>query len=514
MKLLTNSLVLLSILLITSIVLAQDISGIYTNTTDAGPARLILNQDDDAISLELDDGRSTISLTGTIEDDILILDTSEMPFTITSTLDQDTITMLLQGKDDEEEVLELSFKFDSAFATTARAPQDTLSQLLKFVPANQKVHETELFYSNLWALSGFRNAATVQSQNDYIDSQFSEAYYAYLRNLGMFMHLPFDANNVTRLADDMPSTVGFSWFDIQASLSYGSLKIAKFPESGYVAYTTADQGAIKNALQELGFAEENFQDQDIWTLGEDGVLDPERKNPSNPFGGELGLSANVLLAENVIGYAAHKTTIKDQVISYSSGSYSSSSSSSAIDSVTSKAAFRFLVEQLEAEDAVLAQVYFPPVDRFKLSAELLDHFDRYMRGPLKDLFTEISTFKSVLPKYQHVAIAQYFEEEADYNYTSTTISMLYGDVDDAVKARAELFNRLILYYQHLPEITVHPAMLSTDETNFKDESYFVVSVKVEDPNSALEERQSLAEPYNIWVGEIFRDLFMPIYYSE
>lgn len=496
---LKNLAFILTILLLVNITIAQDISGIYTNTTDIGPTHLILNQVDKTISVELNDGRTPIKLTGIIEDNNLILDTSEMPFTLTTTLEQDTLIMFFEAKNaEDDESLELSFKFNSAFPTTARAPQNILSQLLQFVPATQKVLETDLFYVNLWALSGFRDAATLQSQEDYLNSQYSEAYYAYARNLAMIMHLPFDATNFTRLSEEMPSTVGFSWFDIQASLSYGSSTSAKFPESGYVAYTQADQEPIKNALQELGFAQENFQEQDVWTLGEDGVLDPDLKNASNPFGGELGLSANVLLTENTIGYTTHNAALREQIRSYDSE----------IDSLAATPAFKFLVEQLEAENAVLAQAYFPPVDDFKLTGEMLDYFEERLTSKQEDLFTEISTFKSVLPAYQHLAISHYFEEGEEYKYSSATIHMLYDDMGDASRARAELFNRLKLYHQNSPSVMIHPARL----VNSVDDNYFVVSVKIEDPNSALEERMSLAEPYNMWLSDIFSSSFLPIFY--
>jgi len=494
---------------------SQDISGIYEFNHDLGLIKLHIEQIDNRLSAELiqvteTNMKHTINLVGTLEGNALVFDTKGLPINIDATIVDSTISMLMVGKLDPDETLEATFELISdelvyeVSTNTKQTPQTTLSHLLQFVPSIQAIYKTDLLYSNLWALSGFRSAATIQSQNDFLDLQFSEEHNAHSRNLAMLMHLPFAANNVRTLVEEMPDTVGFSWFDVQASLSYGSSGLAKLPESGYVAYTTIDKEPVTTALQQLGFAKENFQEQEIWTLGTDGVIDTEHKNPANPFGGELGTSANVLLAENIIGFTPYSTALKDQVRSYTSE----------IDSLATNKALSFLVEQLEAKDAILAQAYFPPVDDFLFSMEAMKHFRTHPKQENEAILREIRLLNSNLPKYEHLAIAHYFEgnivDDSEYKYSSASIYMLYDTLEDAEQARAVLFDRLNLYYQDNPNVAVNPARLVASTS----EEYFVVSLNVEDPDSALDERMSLAEPYNDWVARIFSFDFIPIFYFE
>jgi len=259
--------------------LGQNISGIYLNTDDFGPSQLVVKHVDETISVELNDGRNEIKLTGILEDNMLLFDTTEMPFTLSSILNKETITLFFQSKDTEEvESIEFSFKFAIALPTASRAPQNALSHLLQFIPATKEVYESELFFTNLWALSGFRDAGVFQSQENFLNFQKSEAQDAYIKNLRLYIQYPFGSQNLSVLWEDMPDTVGFSWFDVQASLSYGTL-----PKNAHLNLTTAARAPIKTTLDKLGFVEEPFQEQTIWTKGEDGTLDLDNRNPSNPL---------------------------------------------------------------------------------------------------------------------------------------------------------------------------------------------------------------------------------------
>jgi len=508
MKTLSRTLIAITLLLVLPVVFAQNISGNYVAEFDGAPMKLHLTTSDDNISAQLKFESRTIDLLGVREADALIFDTEEFSFTMKGKLVEDTIEMVIVEID---ETIELTFeRYEPREA--ARAPQNTLSNLLQFVPATAEVLTSEITYLNLWALSGFRNAPIIQSQQDFVDHQDTYDFKTYMDNTFLVTSTPFDSRAAIPLLDDMPETVGFSWFEIAASLNYGTL-----PKKGHLVISSANPTDISSALANLDFEEQQFQDYPFWTSGEDGSMNIENLNRANPFGGNLGSAAKVLLVDDVIGYARFNEIIQNQIRSYSQD----------VQSLTELPGFAFLVNELQETDDVLFQTHFTPLQH--LVQNLVDPATLLLQ-PLADteelrekflnpensfsehqqvLFDALLESEDKLPLPQQVALAHYFKDDADYNTTYATIALLYNDKDAAMISSEILFERLSLYHESFETIDVQANTVTSSSSG----EYHLVTVKVENlKQSIFEDGDRPFEPFSRWINDIYRGQFLPLFF--
>jgi hypothetical protein len=99
--------------------------------------------------------------------------------------------------------------------------------------------------------------------------------------------------------EDVSGMIGFDLFQTTQLVGYG-----RPPENATVLYGDFDNDAIRAAYSDLGFAQADADDADLW-CGPDGCesgtqVDPAGRLPSNPFGGNLGRKQPMVIGEGYL----------------------------------------------------------------------------------------------------------------------------------------------------------------------------------------------------------------------
>lgn len=90
------------------------------------------------------------------------------------------------------------------------------------------------------------------------------------------------------LGPAMPTTVGFDWFDIQQAAEIGTP-----PMVGMLFGGIFGPDAMDKALKSRGFEAQAREGITVWHRFEDNKLSVKDREPGDPFGGNLGISARI-----------------------------------------------------------------------------------------------------------------------------------------------------------------------------------------------------------------------------
>ncbi|MEO8607251.1 MAG: hypothetical protein ABI690_05185 [Chloroflexota bacterium] len=188
------------------------------------------------------------------------------------------------------------------------AAQDNVSPLLdmlKLVPDNEQTHAGVplVSYADYRAIEAARGIDAPLTKADF-DNNTDKASLWIAATSGVMSGMPL--NYFVQYLDGMQTAVGFSWFDVDRALTFGQP-----PSTGNILSLSGGFKAevAVNTFEARNYTIENRDDVRV-LCGPSGCdkgleLNLENRNPSNPFGGELGRDEPVaLLPNNVIANSA------------------------------------------------------------------------------------------------------------------------------------------------------------------------------------------------------------------
>ncbi|MBC7815069.1 MAG: hypothetical protein H7175_28185, partial [Burkholderiales bacterium] len=99
---------------------------------------------------------------------------------------------------------------------------------------------------------------------------------------------PYILNNTYQRIAEMPTLVGFEWFDIDQVLTFANL-----PFAGMIYAGDFDPASIETALTEREFGVTEYEGVTIWNRGGDGMTDITLMSLGDPFGGDVGWTSRI-----------------------------------------------------------------------------------------------------------------------------------------------------------------------------------------------------------------------------
>lgn len=227
-------------------------------------------------------------------------------------------------------------------------------------------------------------------------------------------------NYLRYLLDKMPTTDGFDWFDIDGALEYGLP-----PNIGLILSGKFDAAKIGSALSARAFQKTTVEGVTVWSRYDDFSVHLDALEPSDPFGGHLGLAARVAILPGVVANtrSTHGTTAIVNAYKHINKSLADAPEYRALSGAISD-------PQTYKGALVQAAIYTP--EMFTYPAAQLPAILRAMSHPpaLSDYGT--------LPPYRLAALA---DRQEGKDQVSLAV-LVYPDVSTAQSATTELQKRI------------------------------------------------------------------------
>lgn len=122
----------------------------------------------------------------------------------------------------------------------------------------------------------------------------------------------FPVQNVFSALDEMETTIGFSWFDVDRSINFGNP-----PAQGNVLQGSFDADKVATVYSERGYELVDYDGVGVWCSPEgcdQGMsTNLANRNPADPFGGQLGRTEPVAFDETYL-YNSPDIEIVEQIM--------------------------------------------------------------------------------------------------------------------------------------------------------------------------------------------------------
>jgi hypothetical protein len=219
-------------------------------------------------------------------------------------------------------------------------------------------------------------------------------------------------------AEQMPGIVGFEWFaNVNRSLEYGSP-----PHSALILDGTFDDSAIGAALSARGFEQADVGGLPVWHRFEDGAISIEDREPSDPFGGHLGMAARIGVLPGYLANSRYWDLTQD-IIATAQGEQ---------PSLAEDPTYRALAEAITAPEGLLVQaLFFNVADVGFLPEEALDALTHQTAESATESY-------GALPPYAMAVLADLQESENQVHL----IALVYPNPTSAQIAGDEIANRI------------------------------------------------------------------------
>ncbi len=231
------------------------------------------------------------------------------------------------------------------------------------------------------------------------------------------------------VSDEMPTVVGFDFFAIEQELNYGQPPAQTLQLNG-----PFDLDKVRAALTTQGYSQQDQTGVEVW-CGADGCdsgakVNLKDRNPSNPFGGELGRKWPIIVqADNLIG--SPDATVIQNHVAVKSGNAAS---------LGAAPEYRAAVDAL-SQNGVLLQAYFWDGDVLAVMSQL----DPVLIGAKPELRKRIIV--DMLKDYEPLPIVKLlaFGDVANDTQSAGEVALVYTNEADAKKAAEILPKRMANY---------------------------------------------------------------------
>ncbi|MEM7738531.1 MAG: hypothetical protein AAF267_22370 [Deinococcota bacterium] len=333
---------------------------------------------------------------------------------------------------EDNEVVSWPFiPLDEGDVPTANEDRETplLLELLAYVPDTEKYRENYLSitYNHFWRMS---EQSTPPLAPTYIRSQTtadaSDVHLAAMRlSTSNFDLGPLFLTYSAFMAGGMTEAVGFSIFDIEASLVAGGSG-----EDITVLKTDAVYSDVEVALSERGFERLVVSDIPMWTRFEDGTMTVQERNTDDPFGGHLGRSARIALFPGVMvnGSFTEITT------------YSIEAANQQRPSLADAPDMQALVNATSTLGEIVQATFLSP---FEVGIDLTKELDPRSKKATIAAQDNLGT----LPLYELAMLIDFVDTDGE---TRHALAMLYTTQTDAEAAMEEGQKRLELFSTVIP----------------------------------------------------------------
>jgi hypothetical protein len=231
------------------------------------------------------------------------------------------------------------------------------------------------------------------------------------------------------VSDEMANVVGFDFFTIEQEMNYGQPPQQTLQLSG-----AFDLDKVRAALTGQGYSRQDQGGVEVW-CGADGCdsgakTNLKDRNPSNPFGGDLGRKWPIIVQDNTLIGTPDATVIQNHVAVKSGNSAS----------LGDAPEYRAAVEAL-TKNGVLMQAYFWDGDVLTGMSQLDPILITAKPELRKKIIADILKNYEPLPVYKLLA----FGDVASDSQSAGEVALVYSSEDDAKKAAEILPKRLSNY---------------------------------------------------------------------
>ena len=236
-----------------------------------------------------------------------------------------------------------------------------------------------------------------------------------------------------RVADEMPALLGIGMADVHRGLDYGTP-----PRNGMVLGLdpAADRSAaVAAALEGRGFALREVSGMPVWHRWDDGEMRLDERNPADPFGGDLGQAARIVVTPGALA-GSPQWSVTQAAAAAIAGE---------MPALTGNPAVRTAVSAVtgSADDAtdggrLLQLMLLNARDTMAAPPNLLDMLESGV--PAEDA-APVYGPDLALPPYLLVALADRRVGERD----QAVVALVYPDVGQAETAAGRLSKRLFTF---------------------------------------------------------------------
>jgi len=240
------------------------------------------------------------------------------------------------------------------------------------------------------------------------------------------------SSNIARymgVSDEMPAVVGFDFFTIEQEMNYGQP-----PQQTLQLNGAFDLDKVRAALTAQGYSQQDQAGVEVW-CGADGCdsgakVNLKDRNPSNPFGGDLGRKWPIIVQDNNLISSPNLDVIQNHVsVKIGSGA-----------NLGRVPQYRAAVDAL-TQNGVLMQAYFLDGDIL----EAMSNFDPVLSAAKPELRKKI--IADILKDYEPLPIYKLlgFGDIANDTETAGEAVLVYSNEADAKKAAEILPKRMANY---------------------------------------------------------------------
>jgi hypothetical protein len=239
-----------------------------------------------------------------------------------------------------------------ALPAAAQEPEHPLAQMFAVIPQS-RVSESGSFISYVDYRAAFSQRGGSFSANSREFSQLlgdDDARALWMANaLRVASGMPDWTQYLMQIHPEAVELLGFEWFDIDQSLSFGVP-----PTDGAILRGEFDAERVRAAFEARDFAAETIDGVKVlcWIEGCDQglAMDVRSRNPANPFGGNLGRREPVALLPNLLLNSAEIETVTGMIAA------ATGAAPSLLDD-PDYAAIADLISELGAADVELIQLH-------------------------------------------------------------------------------------------------------------------------------------------------------------
>lgn len=334
---------------------------------------------------------------------------------------------------------------DDAAKTDAENP---LLAMLARVPNTPGVREINAIvsYADYRAFEMARGI-DIPTVNDFAERTETSALWIAATN-GLAAGFP--VQNVFAALDEMETTIGFSWFDVDRSINFGNP-----PAQGNVLQGSFDADKVATVYSARGYELVDYDGVGVWCSPEgcdQGMsTNLANRNPADPFGGQLGRTEPVAFDDTYL-YNSASDEVMEQIIAAANDEDMSLSLAGIPDY---RAAARALVSVGTVRQAMfLHPLIFAGVSPLPDSDETVNSFEDLPALPLASLVVLGDTWQDD----EQIAL----------------IGLVYNNVDDAATALDVVESRIAVatsLFRNIPfvelfeqrEMTISEKIVVEDE---------------------------------------------------
>lgn len=319
-----------------------------------------------------------------------------------------------------------------------------------------------------------------------LDENTRRMYFRALRRLAAGLDLSYFSAYV----DSSVRLVGFYWLDVNQGISVGSP-----PRIATLISGTFESAAIGEALKVRDFEQSTVDGITLWHRFEDAQVNVSAREPGDPFGGNLGLAARIVLLPGYIANSRYTDFAKQFIDTYNRKQRSLAEADD----------YRVLTSAItdpKIYSGSLIQAQFMTSDAFAGAV------------PPKGSNIDVSTYGN-LPPYRLAVLADRQEGDSQVN----VIALFYPDADTAQKASVELGKRIAGFdVSHMYEqsnVTVDEPRVFTDRTGM---AAAIVSIHYGLPPATTNSGNGLTPSagmiyqrwINLWLARFFTPLSLTL----